>query len=208
MLPSLPAEFLLRNTLPEDAPQLENLQKLVFPSLAANELLRAEHYLAHMQIFPEGQMVIIHEDEVVAMTTTMRCFFDFNHYQHSFSETIAGGWMTNHNPEGDWLYGLDLGVHPNFRRRGLSKYLYQARQQLAQKLGLRGQLTVGMLNGYGQLQNVMSPEQYYSELITNQRTDPTVTPQLKIGFEPIALVPDYVHDHTCGNYGVLLKWEL
>jgi len=142
------------------------------------------------------------------MTTTMRSNFDFNHYHHTFKETIAGGWLTNHNPNGDWLYGLDVGVHPDYRGKGLSRYLYRARHYIAKQLGLKGQVTVGMMNGYGAASNKISGPEYYEELIQGRRTDPTLTPQMRIGFEPIALIPNYLNDPACGNYGVLIKIDI
>ena len=190
------------------AAQLEDLQKLVFPTLAPDELLKAKHYLKHLELFPEGQFVITDKDQVIGMTTTMRSFFDFSTYRHNFKETIAGGWMTNHNAGGDWLYGLDIGIDPAYRGQGLARALYRARQDIARQLGLRGQLTVGMMSGYGLVSRVLSGEEYYRELLEGKRFDPTISAQMKIGFEPIVLIPDYVNDPVCGNYGVLIKLDI
>ncbi len=197
--------LVVQHMLAEHAIQLEELQKIVFPSLATDELIRAEHYLHHLELFPEGQFVITDSRKVIGMTTTMRSNFDFTDYHHTFRDTIAGGWMSNHRPEGDWLYGLDIGVHPSYRGRGLARILYRARQDIARQLGLKGQITVGMMSGYGAVQNDISGEEYYQELITGKRFDPTITTQLKIGFEPVALIPEYVNDPVCGNYGVLIR---
>ena len=190
------------------ADELEALQRIVFPTLGEDELILAVHYRSHLELFPEGQFVITDNDKVIGMTTTMRSNFDFDHYHHTFKETIAGGWLTNHNPHGDWLYGLDVGVHPDYRGKGLSRFLYRARHEVAAYLGLRGQVTVGMLNGYGGVSDHISGEEYYKELLQGKRTDPTITPQMRIGFEPIALIPEYLNDPTCGNYGVLIKIDI
>jgi GNAT superfamily N-acetyltransferase len=198
----------VQNTRPEHAQQLEELQRIVFPTLAEDELILAKHYLRHLEIFPEGQFVITDKGRVIGMTSTMRCTFDLANHQHTFKETFAGGWMTNHEPNGDWLYGLDIGIHPDYRGLGLARLLYRARHTIASQLGLKGQITVGMMSGYGAVSNLMSGQQYYSELIAGKRTDPTLTPQMKIGFEPIALIPDYLNDPVCGNYGVLIKMDI
>lgn len=185
--------------------QLEALQKTIFPLLAEDELIQSVHYLRHLQIFPEGQFVITLGEEVIGMTSTMRSAFNDNH--HTFKETIAGGWLTNHNPDGDWLYGLDMGVLPAYRGKGLARGLYRARQILAQSLKLKGQFTVGMMNGFGALNGSVSAQQYFEELKAGKRTDPTLTAQIKIGFEPISLIPNYLSDPTCGGYGVLIKMD-
>jgi GNAT superfamily N-acetyltransferase len=200
--------LVVRHMQPAHADELEALQRIVFPTLDEDELILAAHYLRHLEVFPEGQFVITDSDKIIGMTTTMRSNFDFNHYHHTFKETIAGGWLTNHNPGGEWLYGLDVGVHPDYRGKGLARHLYRARHELAKELGLKGQVTVGMMNGYGAVSNEMSGEQYFKELLEGKRTDPTITPQMKVGFEPIALIPDYLNDPTCGNYGVLIKIDI
>jgi len=197
--------LVVQNTRPEHAAQLEELQRVVFPTLAKEELILRQHYLRHLEIFPEGQFVITDQDRVIGMTTTMRSTFNLANHQHTFKETFAGGWMTNHEPDGDWLYGLDIGVHPDYRGQGLARLLYRARHEVARQLGLKGQITVGMMSGYGWVSESLSGEQYYAELIASERTDPTITPQMKIGFEPIALIPNYLSDPVCGNYGVLIK---
>ncbi len=189
----------------QHTPQLETLQKIIFPLLAEDELIQTVHYLRHLQIFPEGQFVITHGDRVIGMTSTMRSSFNDNH--HTFKETIAGGWLTNHNPDGDWLYGLDMGVLPAYRGKGLARGLYRARQILVQSLALKGQFTVGMMNGYGVVAADVSARQYFEELKAGTRTDPTLTPQMKIGFELISLIPEYLSDPTCGGYGVLIKMD-
>lgn len=205
---ALPDGLVVQHTEPGHAQQLEELQKTVFPTLAADELIRAEHYLRHLEVFPEGQFVITDGDRVIGMTTTMRTYFDFEHYHHTFKETIAGGWLSNHDPQGDWLYGLDMGILPAYRGRGLARALYRARHAIAAKLGLKGQLAVGMMNGYGAVSDQMSGEQYYEELIRGKRKDPTLTVQMKIGFEPVVLMPEHLNDPLCGNYGVLIKIDI
>ena len=204
----LTSGLIVRNTRSVDATQLEELQKIVFPTLADDELIRAVHYLRHLEVFPEGQFVITDKDQVIGMTTTMRTNFDFENHHHTFKETIAGGWLSNHDPNGDWLYGLDMGVLPAYRGRGLARALYRARQSVAKSLGLKGQLTVGMMSGYGAVSTTISGEQYYEELRVGQRKDPTLTPQMKIGFVPVALMPEHLNDPVCGNYGVLIKLDI
>ena len=198
---------IVRNTLERDVSALEALQRTVFPTLVEEERLHAAQYLRHLAVFPAGQFVIGEAGVVVGMTTTMRMDFDFDDYRHTFGELFAGGWLDKHQPDGEWLYGLDIGIHPACRGRGLARLLYRARQQLVRSLGLKGQLTAGMMNGYGAVAGQLSGEAYYREWLEGKRQDPTLTPQRKIGFRPLALLPDYLHDPGCGNYGVLLRLD-
>src|SRR5262245_34148639 len=86
-------------TRAEHAEQLERLQEIVFPTLAPEERFRAPHYLKHIELFPEGQLVVVDGDKVVGMTTTVRLDLDRRH-PHDFDEVIAGGWCTSHEPDG------------------------------------------------------------------------------------------------------------
>jgi GNAT superfamily N-acetyltransferase len=208
MVTELPDGLVVQHTRAVHARQLEELQKTVFPTLAADELIRAIHYLRHLELFPEGQFVITDQDRVIGMTTTMRTNFDFDNYHHTFKETIAGGWLSNHDPQGEWLYGLDMGILPEYRGKGLARILYRARQDTARQLGLKGQLTVGMMSGYGAVRQQMSGEEYYAELLQGKRKDPTLTVQMRIGFEPVVLMADHVNDPSCGNYGVLIRLDI
>jgi GNAT superfamily N-acetyltransferase len=194
-------------TLPAHVAELENLQRIVFPTLEDEERLHASQYLRHLDIFPEGQFVMLTDSHVVGMTTTMRYNPDPGDYRHVFSDVFAGGWLGRHEPAGEWLYGLDMGVHPAYRGRGFARMLYRARQDLVRRLGLRGQVTVGMMNGYGGVAGLISGEQYYQEWMEGLREDPTLTPQRKIGFEAVGLLPGYLHDQACGNYGVMLRLD-
>lgn len=207
MAPSPGAGWTVAPTSPDHAQALAELTRIVFPTLHPSECFGADHYRRHVEIFPEGQFVALGDvppRTPVASTTTLRLNLDLRRPQHRFPEFLGGLFLTAHDPAGEWLYGADLGVHPEWRRRGIARALYAARHATAQRLGLHGQLTVGMLNGYGAVADRMSAEDYYGRLVAGEISDPTVSAQMRIGFRPGGLIPDYVQDPRCGGYGVLL----
>src|SRR5919197_3251307 len=128
-LRKLPDGLPVLHTRPEHAQQLEALQRICFPTLAEAERFKAAHYLKHIDLFPDGQFVVLDGDRVVGATTTLRRHVDFDRVDHTFADLIQGGWLTSHEPDGDWLYGADVGVHPEYRGRGLATALYAARQE-------------------------------------------------------------------------------
>ncbi|HVX51495.1 MAG TPA: GNAT family N-acetyltransferase [Chitinophagaceae bacterium] len=195
----------ITSMLPEYAEQLEVLHRVVFPNLAEDELLHAKQYRKHIEIFPEGQFVALDGNRVVGATSSIRYHFDINHQQHhSFYEVMGGGWFTTHDPQGEWLYGMDISVHPAYRGKSIARALYRARQHTCTALGLKGQMTVGMLNGYAGVRDIMSIETYYEKVKAHELFDPTVSVQEKIGFTIVGLMKDYLNDSTCGNAGAVI----
>ncbi|MBM3464015.1 MAG: GNAT family N-acetyltransferase [Armatimonadetes bacterium] len=196
--------LVVASTAPEHAEQLERLQETVFPTLADDQRFKAAHYCKHVELFPEGQFVVLDGDRVVGMTTTVRLHFDFEHADHTFDDVICGGWCTSHAPDGPWMYGLDIGTHPDHRRRGIARALYAARHDSVRRLGLKGQVTAGMMSGFGARKHEMSAQEYYAHLLAGKVSDPTVSAQMRVGFEPRGLLKDYLNDPVCDNYSVTL----
>jgi 4-aminobutyrate aminotransferase/(S)-3-amino-2-methylpropionate transaminase len=208
-------DVVILHTRPQHATQLEELQRICFPTLADDQRFKAAHYRHHVELFPEGQFVAIDTsrpatpltrdtDRVIGATTTLRLNFDFDHLTHTFAEIIQGGWLTSHRPNGEWLYGADVGVHPDYRGRGIAMALYAARQELVWRLGLKGQVTAGMIPGFGAVKQRMSAQEYYSAVVEGRISDPTLSMQMRAGFEPRALLADYLDDPVCDNYSVLI----
>lgn len=201
----LKSGVLIRHTESKDAEALEELQNIVFPTLSDEERLKKEHYLNHLKLFPEGQFVAEQDGKVVGMTSTLILNFDFEHIDHTFLEAIDNGWFGTHVPDGDWLYGADIGTHPEYRKRGIARGLYAARQEVVKKLNLKGQVTVGMLSGYGRVKDEMSIEEYVEKLKSGQLTDPTLSAQQRVGFEFQTLVRNYLDDPVCDGSGLLIS---
>lgn len=206
-MPQPTSEVEVHPTTAEHALALSALQKTVFPDLAPAERFSAENYLNHIETFPEGQFVALHKGEVVGMTSSLRATRNVLEEDHRFCDMVPGGNLTSHDPLGEWLYGLDIGVHPSFRNQGVAKALYRARHHTVESLGLKGQVTVGMLNGYGRFRNELTVEQYFRQVQTGEVVDPTVTAQSRVGFQVVRLVRNYVEDPTCGHAGALLRMD-
>ena len=90
----LPDGLVVMHTRPEHASQLEELQRICFPTLDPNERFKAAHYRKHLELFPDGQFVALDGDRVAGATTTLRLHFDFDHVNHTFADIIQGGWLT------------------------------------------------------------------------------------------------------------------
>lgn len=200
--------FTIVNSTPDMVEQLEAVQRASFPTLAEDEIITARHYAAHIERFPEGQLAVLNPaGEVVACSTDFRTTVDFDHFEHRYIDAVDNNWLGHHNPNGDWLYGADIGVVPEYRRRGLSTMLYLARQDLVKRLNLRGHVAGGMLSGYGQYKGAMLVEEYVEKVITGEIFDPTVSIQLKRGFKVHGIIQNYVDDPVCHNKAAFIVWH-
>jgi len=189
--------------------QLETVQRACFPTLADAEIITAAHYAAHIRRFPEGQLAVVDTTtgQVVACSTDFRTnAVDFEHIEHRYIDVVDHNWLGHHDPQGAWLYGADIGVLPAYRQRGLARRLYQARQTLIRRLHLRGHVAGGLLRGYGPYQHTMSAEAYVAQVIAGNLFDPTLSVQLKCGFQVHGIIQHYVDDPACDGKAAFLVW--
>ncbi len=188
--------------------QLEAVQRASFPTLSEDEIITAAHYAAQIERFPDGQLSMLNEaGEVVACSTDFRTKVDFDNFEHRYIDAVDDNWLGNHDPEGDWLYGADIGVLPEYRGRGLGRKMYNARRDLIRRLNLRGHVAGGMLKGYGKLKDQMTAEAYLEKVKSGELFDPTVSVQLKVGFQIHGLIQNYVDAPSCDNKAAFIVWH-
>lgn len=199
--------IIITNTRPEHFAALEVLQQICYPTLHPDEWLRVEHFASHYSLFPEGQHVALDGDQPIGMSATFRWNVDFQHPEHTFHEIIAGGYFTNHQLNGMYLYGADMSVHNDYRRRGIASQLYNARKKLIKHLNLKGMVAGGMLPGYRLYRDQLSVEEYTQRVQAGIITDPTLTPQLRNGFVVRGILHDYIRDDQLGHDASLIVWD-
>jgi GNAT superfamily N-acetyltransferase len=201
--------FRVVNSQPWMAEALEMIQAESFPSLSREELIRAEHYRRHLEVFAEGQHAVVEleSNQVVACSTDFRTRVNFIDYQHRYIEIVDNNWLGNHDPEGDWLYGADIGVLPAFRGLGLAGLLYRARHALIKRLGLRGHVAGAMPKGFGAHQSSMSIQAYLERVQRGELEDRILNVMLRRGYRVHGVIENYLEDPSCANYGVFMVWE-
>jgi len=201
------SDIIITNTRHEHLAALAEHQRICFPTLAPDEWMTEEHFASHLRLFPEGQHVALDGDRVVGQSSTFRCRSDQVLVQHRFPDIIANGFFTNHDPAGEWLYGADMSIHPDYRGRRLSSRLYSARKDLIGRLGMRGMVAGGMLPGYNRYHDEISVEEYVERVSHGELSDPTLTPQLRSGFVVKGVLRDYIDDSSITPHASLLVWE-
>jgi GNAT superfamily N-acetyltransferase len=199
------------NTRPEHVPALAALQRIVFPMLSEDEIFTEAKYLRHIELFPEGQFVaLLHREGQqipVASSTTYRTDFDFADHQHTYEEAISGGWLSKHDPNGAWLYGVDMSVHPEYRGLRIGRLLYEARRALVRRLNLRGEIAGALIPGYIHHDRELTVAQYVLRVKQGKLHDPTLSMQLRNGFRIKGILYDHISDPRSGNCATLIVRE-
>lgn len=179
---------------------------------ACGECFAADDILAHIERFARGQFVALRTSgpgagHAVGMAATMRTTRPPTAPTLSWIEAIGDVRLAAHEPSGDWLYGAEMAVRPNYRRKGIGTGLYRVRFDLVRSLNLRGWYAVGMLMGYHKYADRMDVREYGERVMQRQIKDPTVTMQMNRGFRAVSVVTDYDDEPQAGDAGVLIVWE-
>jgi len=194
----------IRPLLIDEFDRLIEMQQECFPGMALWKKDQVESQLAH---FPEGQLVIEADGEIVASSASL--VVDFSDYSewHSWKEIADNGYIRNHDPHGDTLYGIEIMVDPRYRGLKLSRRLYEARKELARKMNLSRIVIGGRIPGYGDHARELSAREYVERVMDKSLVDSVLTAQVANGFVLKQLVPNYFPGDTDSRgYATFLEW--
>ena len=188
----------------DDFEALVEMQTKCFPGMATWTRDQIESQLA---VFPEGQLCIEVDGKVAASSSSLILEFDLNLAWHDWKVVADKGYMRNHNPSGDTLYGIEIMVDPEFRGMKLSRRLYDARKQLCRDRNLARIIIGGRIPGYGEHAREMSAREYVERVIDKTFVDPVLTAQIANGFVLQGLIPDYMPSDTDSRgYATYCEW--
>jgi len=196
--------LVVRLMTPEDIPAVVALQSRVYPEGLAWSPVELTQ---HLKIFPEGQLVAVDETGRL-LGSSSSLIIDWDDYAESAKwPSITGyGTFSTHNPRGTTLYGADMCVDPDTRRRGAGSLFYEARKNLIKERGLKRLLTGGRIPAYSAVASQMTPQEYVAEVVKGRRKDPTLSFQLANGLVVLDVVPEYLEDPESRGFATLLEW--
>lgn len=194
------------NIEPRWAEELEAIELACFPTTDPAELYDAAELRELAEDFPEGSFVVLDGERPVAMGCGVRVHFDLDDYQHTFEELFPHDAGSGDDPDGEWYYGTDISVHPDYRRRGIGARLYDLRKQVCRDLNLRGIIAGGVLPGFADHKHEMSAATYVEKVVAGELTDPTLTFQLEAGFEARGVLENYLTDPKTDNWASFIVW--
>ena len=120
--------FIVRPLIGSDIEGTVLLQRACFPAPFPEELLWKSNNLAnHLKVFPAGQFVATYNGQVIGSASNLLISEERWQAHAGWEDTVGGFDFLNYDPHGTTLYGADISVHPDFRKIGVARALYQKR---------------------------------------------------------------------------------
>ncbi|HWD41523.1 MAG TPA: GNAT family N-acetyltransferase [Fimbriimonas sp.] len=202
--------FTVRQMRPEHVSGAVRLQKLAFPPPFSEDLhWDSEHLFHHIDLFPEGQFVAVSGDQVIGSCSNT--IIDEEHWaaRGGWYRTVGGPDLEAFDSSGTTLYGLDITVHPDFRRQGVGRAFYQTRFDLVKTKGLLRYGTGCRIPNYSVYRakhSGITTQEYAEAVVAGLAVDRTLTPLLRYGLRFICVIPRYMPDEESDDAGALLEW--
>ncbi|TVR11931.1 MAG: GNAT family N-acetyltransferase [Planctomycetota bacterium] len=187
-----------------DYAQVVAIQKACFPGVTP---WSKKQFSSQLKRFSEGQIGIEIDGTLVATSSSLIINRADISPRHSFDDACANSTLSNHNPDGDTLYGIDIAVLPKHRGKRLARRIYDARKDLITEHNLRSMLIAGRMPNYHKHASKLKPETYLSRVIERDIRDPVILAQCANGFVPLHVIRNYLPSdgESCGH-AVLMEW--
>lgn len=197
----------LRNATPHDIPGIRALSDKVYG--ATEGAYTTAQLRGHQHHFPDGQFVAVYDGTIVGYCATFRIAEKLALKSHDWEGITGRGYAARHDPHGDWLYGLEVCVDPDYRGLRLGQRLYNARKQLCQHLHLKGIVFGGRMPGLNRRwMQIRSAEKYLEMVQSGRLRDPVINFQLRNNFEPLGVLRAYMdNDHESRGYATHMVWR-
>ena len=196
--------IVIRQITLEDYDQITELQLKCFPGMKP---WKREQIESQISTFPEGQICIEYQGRIVASSSSLILDFPMYDEWHSWRDIAGDGYIRNHNPDGNTLYGIEIMVDPDFRGMKLARRLYESRKQLARNRNLMRIVLGGRIPGYAKHKGQMTAREYVDKVMNKTLFDPVLTTQLSNGFVLKRLLQSYLDaDKESMGYATLLEW--
>ena len=157
--------------------------------------------------FPDGQICICVDGKVVGCAFSL--IIDYSKFgdDHTYDQITSKMTFTQHNPDGDVLYGIEVFIHPEYRGMRLARRLYGARKELCENLNLRAIIAGGRMPGYANHASEMTAKEYIEKVKDKEIHDPVLSVQLANDFHVRKLLKNYLSgDIESLEYATLIEW--
>ncbi|MCB1810560.1 MAG: GNAT family N-acetyltransferase [Candidatus Competibacteraceae bacterium] len=198
----------IRNATIKDIPGLVELSARVYRDAGMGPYSVGE-LTGQINNFGQGAFVVIYDERIVGYCATFLITGEIALRPHTWAEITGNGYASRHDPDGDFLYGMEVCVDPDFRGYRVGQRLYNERKKLCQALELKGIVFAGRLPSLARrIKRVSSVDAYIDEIVQKKQRDPVLSFQLRNGFEVLGVIENYLPaDRPSLGYGVHLIWR-
>lgn len=201
------ARVRVRNTELQDFDGIIALTRRVYPESVP---WSPDQLTSHLRVFAEGQLVAEREGHpgIAGMSASLIVRWDDYAPTASWRDFTDSGMFTNHDPvHGRTLYGAEVMVDPAIQRSGVGAALYRARREIATRLKLRRIRAAARLRGYHRYASEMTAEEYVQGVVQGRLKGPTLSFQLREGFEVVSVVSNYLRsDPESLGFAAVIEW--
>jgi len=202
----MPAALQVRNAELKDIPEINALVQRVYPTMPPYTagMLRGQ-----ITRFPDGQFVVEYEGKIVGYAATFRISEGIAMAPHTWSQITGGGYASRHDPNGRWLYGMEVCVDPGYRRLRIGQRLYEARRAYVEANELKGIVFGGRIPGYARRRKQYpDAQEYLQAVVDGTMRDPVANFHIRSGFEPIGVLKNYLaSDKQSAGYASHMVWR-
>lgn len=202
------SSVLVRPATAADVPRLVQMNHAAYPELVEANVVWNEGQLhAHLERFPEGQLVADLEGEPMGAISTFVVPPSRDPMaQHTWLGITDEGTFAGHDRRGDTLYLADVYVDPAAWGKRVGEALYAAMRDTCVGLGLRRVVAGGRLWGYHEYAGAMTAAEYVESALRGDIRDRVLGSQLKAGFTVQGILVGYLRDPRSCDYATLLEW--
>ncbi len=187
--------------------QLANVMKAAYSNWGGN-VWSEKAIKKLLAIFPEGQLVVLADGQVVGCALSILVKYDDFGDDHTYAQITGNYSFSTHNPNGNVLYGIEIFIHPDFRGMRLGRRLYDARKELCEKLNLKAIVFGGRIPNYHKHSTRLTPREYIQKVKQLEIFDPVLSFQLSNDFHVKKVLKNYIpEDEESHEYATLLQWD-
>ncbi|MGQ1927902.1 bifunctional GNAT family N-acetyltransferase/carbon-nitrogen hydrolase family protein [Ornithobacterium rhinotracheale] len=192
----------------EDYPQLLTAMQESYQSMP-HLVWEKKQIKKLIKIFPEGQVALKVNNEIAGVALSIIVPGKKVDKHHTFNSITGNETFSTHDADGNVLYGIEIFVHPKFRGMKLGRRLYEYRQELCEKLNLKGIAFGGRMPGYHKYSEEMTPKEYIEKVSHKEIHDPVVLSfQMANDFRPTRILRNYLPDDKLSvKNAILMEWD-
>ncbi|MGZ5281766.1 MAG: bifunctional GNAT family N-acetyltransferase/carbon-nitrogen hydrolase family protein [Bacteroidia bacterium] len=186
----------------------EELKTSMQASYSNNAYWGEHHIKKLLSIFPDGQIAITVDGKVVGTALSIIVKYDDFGDDHTYAQITGNYTFKTHNPKGDYLYGIEVFISPDYRGLRLGRRLYDERKEICERLNLKGIIFGGRIPNFHKYSAELSPKEYIQKVKGKEIHDPTLTFQLSNDFHVKKLLKNYLPGDTeSDDNAVLMQWN-